>query len=166
MDNASLFCTFIDAAIAGKHIFLANAEFRIEPVGTALQLWAKHEGMVASANFGGAILTLAVKASSRHAAFLQRLLLDAQLLPTHPTLSNGCYQYELANIPRGYQVSHADGLLFLQAWWHYRQRQESANLLGMLLWYRKTWHPIRSVECDRGLMQVLTWGNQIALAPP
>jgi hypothetical protein len=165
MDNASLTRTFVKSAITGKTIFQANTELRIETIGTALQLWAKQEGMIASANLGGHILSITVKDSSRHAPLLQSNLLDAHLLPAQVDLINGFYQYELANIPRGYQVKHHDGLLFLQDWWHYRQEQAQVNLLGMLLWHKKTWHPIRSVECDRGMMQVFTWGSQISLAP-
>jgi hypothetical protein len=165
MDNASLIRTFIESVIANQSILLANAELRIEPVGKTLQLWAKNERMIAKAHLNVSILAIKVKASTHQRAILHDALLTHQFLPTQPDLSNGFCQYEWATIPRGYEVCYTDGLLFLQAWWHHQQHPDRAGLLGILLWHGKTWHPIRDIECDRGLIKLFIWGGQIPLDP-
>lgn len=165
MDNASLIRTFIESVIANQSILLANAELRIEPVGKTLQLWAKNERMIAKAHLHPNILAIKVKTSTQQRATLHDTLLTHQFLPTQPDLSNGFCQYEWATIPRGYEVRCTDGLSFLQTWWHYQQHPDRAGLLGMLLWHGKTWHPIRDIECDRGLIKLFIWGGQIPLDP-
>jgi hypothetical protein len=165
MDNTSLIRTFIESAIANQSILLANAELRIEPVGKTLQLWAKNERMIAKAHLNATIPSIKVNPSTSQRAMLHDALLSHQFLPIQPALSNGFSQYEQTTIPRGYEVCDTDGLLFLQAWWQYQQHPEQSSLLGMLLWHGKAWHPIRDIECDRGLIKLFTWGGQIPLDP-
>jgi hypothetical protein len=150
MDNASLIRTFVESVLAHQSTLLANAEFRVEPVGKTLQLWAKNERMIASAHLDATIPFIKVNTSTSQRALLHDILMAHQFLPVQPCLSSGFSQYEQTTIPRGYKVCDTDGLLFLQAWWQYQQHPDRSSLLGMLLWHNKAWHPIRDIECDRG----------------
>jgi hypothetical protein len=165
MDNASLIRTFVESVLAHQSTLLANAEFRIEPVGKTLQLWAKNERMIASAHLNATIPSIKVNTSTSQRALLHDTLMAHQFLPIQPCLSNGFSQYEQTTIPRGYKVCDTDGLLFLQAWWQYQQHPDRSSLLGMLLWHNKAWHPIRDIECDRGLIKLFTWGGHMPLDP-
>jgi hypothetical protein len=164
MDNVSLIRSFAESAIAGQSVLLANVELRIEPIGDSLQLWSKQEGMVASARSIHDGPLISVKDTARHWSDLHGTLLLNGYLPTQPGLASGFYQYEAADIPKGYDVHYTDGLVFLQAWWRYQQ-QADPGLMGMLLWSQRTWQPIRTVECEDGYLTVSGWGNEVVLQP-
>jgi hypothetical protein len=164
MDNVSLIRSFVESAIAGQSVLLANVELRIEPIGDSLQLWSKQEGMVASARSIHDNPLIAVKDTARHWSDLHNTLLLNGYLPTQPGLASGFYQYEVADIPKGYDVHYTDSLVFLQAWWRYQQ-QEDPGLMGMLLWSHRTWQPIRTVDCEDGCLTVSGWGSEVMLHP-
>jgi hypothetical protein len=164
MDNVSLIHSFVESVIASKSTLLANIELRVEPIGDALQLWAKQEGMIASARWIQNTPRITVKDTAQNWSDLHNTLLAHHFLPTQPSATRGFYQYELANVPQGYEVHYTDGLLLLQAWWQYQQ-QNDLGFLGLLLWSNRTWNPIRAIECEHGMLKIASWGSQINLQP-
>ncbi len=165
MDNATLIHTFAESVVSGTPVLLANSELRLEPIGETLQLLSKTEGMIASACLSDEPVAVSLRDVSQHWASLHKALLNQQFLPVQPSSLGGYYLYEAASIPEGYNIHFSDGLVLLQAWWQYRQNQDGSGLLGILLWHRRAWHPIRDIRCENSLLQVATWGSEIIVQP-
>lgn len=165
MDNLSLISSFVESALAGKRALMANSELRLEPIGDTLQLWAKQEGMIASARLAQTTASVILKDKTHYWPSLHNTLLDNSFLPLHPAPSKGFYQYEFAKVPPHYEVNYTDGLLLLQAWWQYQKQEDKSGLLGMLVWYGRTWYPIRNIDCKQGVLSILSWGNEISIQP-
>jgi hypothetical protein len=165
MDNASIVDTFVESTLFRKSVLLSNAELRIEPVGNALQLWSKQDGLLLSANLSSATPLFKVKSQGCHSILLHDTLIAHQVLPTELTPVNGYYLYELADVPKGCKLNCKDGLLFLQAWWTYKTKDAQVGNFGMLLWHDQAWHPIQYVECDRGMLKVSVWSKEISIHP-
>jgi hypothetical protein len=165
MDNASIVDTFVESALFRKSVLLSNAELRIEPVGTVLQLWSKQDGLLLSANLSSATPLFKVKAQGCYSILLHDTLIAHQVLPTELAPANGYYLYEPADVPKGCKLNCKDGLLFLQAWWTYKTKDAQVGNFGMLLWHDQAWHPIQYVECDRGMLKVSIWSKEIGIHP-
>ncbi|MGB8700375.1 MAG: hypothetical protein WCD18_13250 [Thermosynechococcaceae cyanobacterium] len=166
MDNASLIRAFAESTIAKTSPLLANTELRIEPIGDTIQLWSKQEGMLASAHYAANVPWIAVKEATQFWTDLHETLLHLNFLPTRTVFSiNGFCRYEAAHVPQGYRVNYTDALRLLQVWWQYHAQNPHNPWMGLLLWHGKTWHPIRSIESDRGVLHIFTWGSQILLQP-
>jgi hypothetical protein len=165
MDNASIVGTFVESVLVRKSTLLANADLRIEPVGNVLQLWAKQDGLLSSASLTSATPHFKVKSQGCHSILLHDTLIAQQVLPIEIVPVNGYYEYEPANVTKGYKLNCKDGLLFLQAWWAYQTKDAQVGTLGMLLWNDQVWHPIQYVECDRGMLKVSVWSKEIRLHP-
>jgi hypothetical protein len=165
MDNAGLIYTFTESILAGKPVLLANGDLRLEPIGSSLQLLSRSEGMIASGRLKSDPLEILVKETSEHWQTLHTMLLEHNLLPTAAGPVPDFLRYESANIPSGYDIHYTDGLLLLQGWWQRQQQEQVIGPLGTLIWYGRTWHPIRDIQCDRGHLVINTWGSQFTLEP-
>jgi hypothetical protein len=165
MDNAGLIYTFTESILSGKPVLLANADLRIEPIGSSLQLLSRTEGMIATAKLKSDPSEILVKETSEHWQALHSMFLERSLLPTQPGPVPDFLRYEFANVPGGYDIHYTDGLLLLQGWWQRQQQEQPTGPLGTLIWYGRTWHPVRDIQCDRGQLIVNTWGSQFTLQP-
>jgi hypothetical protein len=165
MDNASIVRTFVESVLNRKSALLANVDLRIEPVGNVLQLWSKQDGLLSSASLTNANPHFKVKSQGSDSILLHDTLIAQQVLPTELAPVNGYYEYEPANVPKGYKLNCKDGLLFLQAWWAYQTKEAQVGTVSMLLWHDQVWHPIQYVECDRGILKVSVWSKEIRLQP-
>lgn len=165
MDNAGLIYTFTESILSGKPVLLANSDLRLEPIGSSLQLLSRTEGMIASGRLKSDPLEILVKETSEHWQTLHQMLLERNLLPTLEGPVPEFLRYESANIPGGYDIHYTDGLLLLQGWWQRQHQENAVGPLGTLIWYGRTWHPIRDIQCDRGHLVINTWGSQFTLEP-
>ncbi|MGA7932313.1 MAG: hypothetical protein WCA35_01915, partial [Kovacikia sp.] len=165
MDNASIVGSFVESVLTRKSALLSNSDLRIEPVGNVLQLWSKQDGLLSSASLTNDTPLFKVKSHGCHIILLHDTLIAQQVLPTELAPVNGYYEYEPADVPKGYKLNCKDGLLFLQAWWAYQTKDAQAGTLGMLLWHDQTWHPIQYLECDRGRLKVSVWSKEILIQP-
>jgi hypothetical protein len=165
MDNSGLIYSFTESVLSGKPVLLANSDLRIEPIGSSLQLLSRTEGMIATAKLKADPSEILVKETSEHWETLHRMFLEKGLLPTMPGPVPDFLRYEFANVPGGYDIRYTDGLLLLQGWWQRQQQEQAVGPLGTLIWYGRTWHPVRDIQCDRGQLIVHTWGSQFTLQP-
>ncbi len=165
MDNGILIEAFVNSILDSKPVLLSNADLRIEPIGSTIQLLAKSEGLVATANIDGSEPRINVKSTSPHWSSVHQVLLDAQLLPVKKSKVHGFYQYHPVEIPKDYQIHFTDSLNLLQAWWSYKKPGKPQSLMGMLILNRGVWYPVRDLVCLQGNLVIHTLGNQLTLHP-
>ncbi|NCJ05902.1 hypothetical protein GS597_05120 [Synechococcales cyanobacterium C] len=165
MDNGILIEAFVNSLKERKPVLLSNADLRIEPIGHTIQLLAKSEGLIATANLNGGEAQINVKATSPHWVHVHQILIESQLLPVKKSKVHGFYQYQPVEIPKDYEIHFADSLNLLQAWWSYKKPGKQQPLMGMLILNRGIWYPIRDLICHEGNLVIHTLGNQITLHP-
>ena len=165
MDNAALIQAFVENVVAHRLTLLSNPELRLEPIAQSLQLLAKTEGLVATAQSVEAEQMISVRSKSAYWPQLHDILMLASFLPAQKSAIAGFYEYHQVKVPEGYQVNFTDSLDLLQAWWSYKKPGKPQDLMELLVFHRGLWYPIGAVNCDRGKLLLETLGQPIEIFP-
>lgn len=159
LDNITLIKKFLK----GEGSLLANRELRLEKALAETQLLTTQGILLAKGRLTERQPHIVIRLNSNYWDLLNHLTIEAGFIPFQINQERArgdiFAQYDLHNVPTGYQLHCQEATVFWKTWW---VNHRSLELMDMLLLCNKRWYPINQMVCDTGTIYVKTWrGEQV-----
>ncbi len=170
LSDQDLIQAFVDGFVQGRPVLLSNQNLRTEPLFESLQLMAKDEGLVSTANLIKPPITALVRSSSNYWQPLHAALSAQGFFPTNKTGKGDNYTYCYCEAPEGYEVNCTTAREFWRACWSRGFSARAGIPLDVLIWYQKSttprqgWQAIRGIDCDAGQLVIKLLGGAMEVS--
>jgi hypothetical protein len=169
IDDSTLIQTFVDGFVEGQSIMLSNHNLRTESTFGSVQLLAKKEGLVSSANLIDTPLSAWVRKTSSYWELVHQAMLAKNFYPIVNPQKQDCYTYQHRTVPEGYEVHCTTAKELWRMCWGRNPGSSYGIPLDLLVLSRghcgrrETWYPIKGMDSQNGQLLIKLLGGEVAI---
>ena len=165
--DQDLIQAFVEGFAESRPLLLSNHNLRTEPLFESMQLMAKGEGVIATANLTQAPMKALVRSSSSYWASLHQGMTEQGFFPTTQNGKGKDYTYRYCQAPEGYELHCTTARGFWRACWARGLSINTGIALDVMVWYqprsgcREGWQAIRGIDYDSGQLVLKLLGGSM-----
>ena len=158
---------FVDGFAQGEPVLLSNQNLRTEPLFDSVQLMAKEEGLVATANLSQSPMTALGRSTSHYWESLRRAMAIQGFFPVAKSEWGQDYTFRYCEAPEDYELHCTTAREFWRACWSRGISAHAGIALDVLIWSqprpnrREGWQSIRGIDCDTGQLVIKLLGGAL-----